>query len=63
MKRERPILHMPLRYVNRCGVYCDNFTDELGPLTPEQSEWWHSFGRHLEAAKGSFPKLPSRWPA
>lgn len=31
----------------------------VGPLTPEASEWWRSFGRFLEAAQRNFDKRDS----
>ena len=42
-KPERETLRMPLR----------NFRF-IGELTPEASEWFHSVGRHLEAARKTF---------
>lgn len=48
---DRPTLRLPLK----------NFRF-IGDLTPEKSEWWHEFGRHLKAAQHNFPKPPRRWP-
>ncbi len=28
----------------------------LGPLTPDAEEWWHSFGRHLDSAHRDWDK-------
>lgn len=53
MSDPRPILHakMPLKNVKHARE-----------LTAEQSEWWHSFGAHLDAARKSFDTIPSGLP-
>jgi hypothetical protein len=44
----RPVLRAKLRNVKNV---CE--------LSPDQSEWWLSFGRHLDAARKDFDAIPT----